>query len=173
MQPATGRIWRALAAWVLMWSFSSSAVAAGNGASPEPPRDLARRLIAWIAAHSEYPAPAIPRIVFLPTRELARRFHGDDAGGPLRVEALYHHPSATIYLCDCWDPDDPVDQSALLHELVHHMQATSHAQGPCRGALEAEPYRLQAEWLSEQGYADPYEAIGIDRFTVEVLSGCD
>ena len=144
------------------------------GDSRENVTTLARRLIAWIAEHSQYAAPEPPRIVFENERALAMRFYGESykSDSPLRVEALYEHATETVFLCDCWHASDMLDQSRLLHELVHYVQRRNKAQSPCSAALEIEPYALQATWLSEQGVKRPYEAIGTDRFTIDVLSSC-
>jgi len=61
-------------------------------------------------------------------------------------------------------------QSFLLHELVHFAQARGGRLGACEGVLEAEAYRLQADFLREEGAID-------DARTVTALSaimgGCD
>lgn len=146
---------------------------APNDSDPEMGAIL-QRLIAWIADNTHYSPPKPPRVVFEDEESLAKRFYGgvptDDE--PLQVKALYDHASGTVLLCDCWDVDDVFDQSVLLHELVHHVQRHNRTVSQCRAALEAEPYKLQAKWLAEQGVPRPYEAMGTDRFTIDVLSTC-
>ena len=49
------------------------------------------------------------------------------------------------------DENDPIDQSVLLHALLHHVQASARVPHRGHGTGEAEAYRLQALWLSQQG----------------------
>ena len=50
---------------------------------------------------------------------------------------------------------DAPSASILLREMVHHMQAINNVEFGCREGAEARGYELQAQWLRENGMADP------------------
>ena len=43
---------------------------------------------------------------------------------------------------------------------------------PCLAARERDAYRLQADWLRQQGVSDPHASMGVDAFTIAVISMC-
>ena len=144
----------------------------------------------WIIAKTGYAAPAPPRIALVPKHEIAqlpdgarsgdqlpqKMVLGDQgpqrAGDSLALLAFYVHANATIYLPETWCPVGLHNQGILLHELVHHVQRFNKVTPSCPAALERQAYDLQATWLREQGIADPYEASGLDQFTVLILTTC-
>jgi len=63
-------------------------------------------------------------------------------------------------------------KSALLHELVHHVQRSNNMEMPCVAAYEWQAYDLQIKWLREQGVEDPYALIGINELGIYMLSVC-
>ncbi|WP_114394650.1 DUF6647 family protein [Oleisolibacter albus] len=67
-----------------------------------------------------------------------------------RVKALYV-PGIVILDPQAFQWDDTDEVSYLLHELVHHVQVSSGRSFPCNNAMEADAYRLQNQWLIEQG----------------------
>ncbi|MGI9367922.1 MAG: DUF6647 family protein [Ruegeria sp.] len=91
---------------------------------------------------------ALPVIEIISAYE-ARFVAGVAEHGNGRTRGLYDPMESTIYLVHPWKPADPQDISVLLHELVHHRQVGHHFY--CLGAQEEQAYRLQEDWLSEQG----------------------
>lgn len=70
-----------------------------------------------------------------------------------------------------WKENSVQDQSALLHELVHHAQMTAGRIFACPQAAEEEAYRLQSAWL--EGHDDSLKAaFQIDPFTYLALTTC-
>ncbi len=63
------------------------------------------------------------------------------------------------------------DQSILLHEIVHHLQISNAIKLPCRSAYDAQAYRLQTEWLKEQGIPNGY-TITMKEGQIEDLEEC-
>ena len=59
-----------------------------------------------------------------------------------------------------------------MHELVHHVQESRALPYPCLAARERDAYRLQAAWLSQQGVSDPLAFMGVNEFTILVVSMC-
>lgn len=114
---------------------------------------LVADLTAWIADNSALDTTAIstmpPQIVFCAPQD-----HLAYGGGELIVEkdmlAAYDLTARRIYLVEPWDITAPRAISTLLHELVHAAQFDS-LEWDCTQAAEWQAYRLQADWLAEQG----------------------
>lgn len=112
-------------------------------------RSLVVLLEAWLDTHTDLSRREVsPKIRVIPwtvaamQTGIAGREHGFTRG-------LYDQRNSTIYLIEPWAPTDEEDVSVLLHELVHHRQAPLNFY--CPGAQEDAAYRLQDEWLREQG----------------------
>lgn len=67
-----------------------------------------------------------------------------------------------------WDPTNIREKSYLLHELVHHAQFLSKRSYPCHRAQEEEAYRLQNQWLIENG-----ERPIVSESWIREMSRCD
>ncbi|MBW7850133.1 MAG: hypothetical protein H3C38_06540 [Rhodospirillales bacterium] len=136
--------------------------------------ELIAALLSWIALHTGFAVGAHPEVRLVSLSELTERYHqgGHPHRSGMRVVALYNPATATVYLSKNWKPDSVVDQSKLLHELVHHLQLTNRVPRLCTGELERQAYELQAAWLAEQGVVTPYNVMQVDPFTVKVLSLC-
>jgi hypothetical protein len=133
---------------------------------------LIASLITWIVAHSSLsPAPA-PHIQFVAKQEMNRLYRGAGNRNFFQVEAFYLPLTATIYLPEGWRANDLRDESVLVHELVHHLQAASRIRMSCPAAFERQAYHLQTEWLSEQGIAHPYDFARLDILTVIIAGSC-
>jgi len=77
-----------------------------------------------------------------------------DAQPGMRSQAGAYFPkTGRIELAPDLDLTTAYGQSFLLHELVHAAQFAEGAdrQAPCPAALEAEAYRVQAQFLHEAG----------------------
>ncbi len=128
--------------------------------------ELVLSLMIWIARTTEQPTAEPPAVV---VRSVTVR----PSLSPLapHLLAFYDEDARTVHLARDWDEFDPIDQSVLLHALLHHVQAGSPASYPCRHAREAEAYRLQALWLSQQGI-DFYQAFGVSPSLIARLDLC-
>ena len=134
---------------------------------------LVATLIVWIAAHSSLAAAQPPHFRFAPKQEMTGVYQGAGTEANfLRVEAFYLPATATIYLPEGWRGGNLRDDSTLVHELVHHLQAANNVRAPCPAALEREAYDLQFKWLREQGVADPYEFTELNALTVILATSC-
>ena len=148
----------------------------GQSATPDEPSsslsivptELVRDLLGWIGAHSDYDVAAAqadpPEIRLCDT--------GDDLpyrDGHTLVEtgeiALYDPRRKLIHLVRPWHPDQPRDQSVLLHELVHHVQLTSRSWY-CLQETEWQAYRLQEKWLAEAGIDPKFDWLWIHTLSV-------
>lgn len=84
-----------------------------------------------------------------------------------RAQAIYI--SGTIILdSDEWDPEDATQVGLLVHELVHHAQASmSPNRWACAQEKEYQAYTLQNRWLAEKD-----ESPFINVAWIERLSQC-
>jgi hypothetical protein len=136
---------------------------------------LTAAVAAWTAERMGLPLPdALPRIVLRTPDEMARlRAGGAPAfhrsGGP--PLALYARDGATILLPSGWSGRDMVEVSVLVHEMAHHLQATSGRPGACPAAAEAEAFAVQSDWLRLFG-GDLGRDLGIDGLYLRLLGAC-
>ena len=128
--------------------------------------ELVLSLLTWIARTTEQPIPAPPFVV---TRAAPVR----PSLSPLAPHrlAFYEAETGTVHLALDWDAVDPIDQSVLLHALLHHAQAASAQTYRCQHARESEAYRLQALWLAQQGI-DFHQAFGVSPSLIARLDLC-
>jgi hypothetical protein len=126
----------------------------------------------WICLQIGCEPPPPPAINWVSQQALAERFYGAKPPTQAYVCGLYDDETQTIFLPDECCPDDLLNQSTLLHELVHHVQEATGMVYPCSAARERLAYELQAQWLQENGVEDPYAAMGVDEFTIMIRSFC-
>jgi len=124
---------------------------------------LVRRLNAVIIDATDHNPPSCPRIGFsaLPT-----------TGSPRAQAGAYFPTTGAIELAPDLDLTTPLGQSYLLHELVHAAQFASGADrhARCPALLEAEAYRVQADFLRQAGL--PRDAVLISLLAMH-LGACD
>jgi hypothetical protein len=112
---------------------------------------LVADLFGVIQALSGQPAPAVmPEVHRVSHAVIQEKF----CNGPCRVRAAYH-PEWGVYIDERLDLErSTFDRSVLLHELVHHVQASAgYYEGrpdDCERATreEREAYAIQNRYLS-------------------------
>ena len=129
-------------------------------------------LLIWICLQIGSEPPPPPDIIFVSEEVLLERVYGDKPHEGAYVCGLYDDKTHTIWLPPECRPDDLLDQSTVLHELVHHVQTVTGMVYPCPAARERLAYELQAQWLAEKGIEDPYAAMEVDSFTIMLRSLC-
>jgi hypothetical protein len=77
----------------------------------------------------------------------------------------------TIYLPEGWTGSTAVEQSLLVHEMVHHLQSLGKLTYDCPQARERLAYTAQETWLarSERSLAGEFR---IDPFMLAVSTRC-
>lgn len=133
-------------------------IALAPARAAEPPRwqqadtlaDLVLVLEDWLDRHSPYPARAARPDIRFVSRHRAHALAPSSAVHDGRRRGLYDPDAQTIYLVRPWSIRDAHDVSVLLHELVHHRQATAR-HWYCPGQQEKPAYDLQQAWLTQQG----------------------
>lgn len=126
----------------------------------------------------------VPTVRYLSECAMQREYEGPafkrcKKDGELRVGAFYVPETNTMTLPEGFDPDNPGDQSILLHELVHYMQDVSgkdvviylSAQCPVR-RIEMEAYAIQFAFLAMRGI-DPVAFQGYSLDQLADRMGCD
>jgi len=142
---------------------------------------LVLALMTWIQAASGLPmAEEMPEVRWVAPQRMAElanpnpdpnRDGAYDRSVTSGYLALYHADSGTVLLRHDWDAGDLRDRSILLHELVHHMQASATRAYPCAGAREREAYHLQGRWLEERG-ANLFELLGMNALFFHAVTRC-
>ena len=114
-------------------------------------KELIVTLALWLTTQGA-PVSPDPVIVYVSQEELQVTFYGT-AGGPSKLGGVYHYDFdksvGTIYLLKDFDPTNKEHQAILVHELVHHHQATNKMQYQCQALYEAEAYYVEQLWRRE------------------------
>jgi hypothetical protein len=120
-----------------------------NSAEPQTLPELVAQLESWLDIHAAQPMRSErPTIRFIDV-DLAVQLAGKHSLAlEVAPRGLYDAETQTISLVLPWSVENPHDVSVLLHELVHHRQATA-GHWYCPGAMELPAYRLQQAWLNE------------------------
>lgn len=161
--------------WLCFFLMSAMALEVRAGALSDRHAELpqlARKLSTWIALHTEYPEPPLPEIRFESQAGLQELcFPGFSHELLPRIRGAYDARSESIYLNNDLDPQNTLDASYLLHELVHHFQARSVGSKDRRlkSLMEAEALRLQLSWLEENGVLDGMEKLGVDERSLRIM----
>ena len=104
----------------------------------------------WLDENSEWSRRvAPPRIRQIGHIEAKAMRIGNGSMQRGRLRGLYDPEREEILLVRPWNPKRAEDVAVLLHELVHHRQAPHHWY--CHAAQELAAYRLQDQWMSENG----------------------
>ncbi len=155
---------------------SALCLAVAAPASVAEPREtpaLLETMTLWLATNFDLPPAAdLPALVGLPAAELVARRYGPEAIVPADgVVAIYDDAEATIFVSEDWTGHTIADLSVLVHELVHHMQATAGMRFACPGEREIVAYRAQDAWLGIFG--ESLESVfDIDTATRRVATAC-
>jgi hypothetical protein len=120
-------------------------------------RSLAAALLAWTTVAAGHSVPDSPPDVVILTEadfkvflcEQVERCHS--ALRPTEILAFFDFASQAIYIPEGFDPDDVEQQSAMVRELVHFLQATAGRGRGCRGVLAQEARQVANRWRAARG----------------------
>lgn len=146
-------------------------------------------MMVWISIQTGFIIPDEPLIVYKTPSEIRLYAYGcyqdpipegnDDicnsntqvAGTP---KALYDPDLGAILLPQGFKPNTILEESILLHELVHHLQYTNNydKEVECGGKLEEQAYTLQDKWLFEKYHTNVWDVVGIGRLLYHILTNC-
>ncbi|WP_287177417.1 DUF6647 family protein [Mesorhizobium sp.] len=127
----------------------------------------------WLVANFRLPpATALPRVVTVPSPKLVEMRYGPGSQvAEGEVMAAYDEASRTIYVTDGWTSRSPADLSVLVHEMVHHLQASAEMRFACPAEREVLAYRAQDAWLQLFG-SDLESAFDMDPAMLLVATVC-
>ncbi len=126
---------------------------------------LVSKLMAWVEEQTGYDAPNQPSVVASQEKfALVMKMNGVHYAD---ARAIYI-PGMVILNNESWEEDEPRQISLLVHELVHHAQLFSNRKYACADAKEYEAYKLQNQWLEEQGEPPFASQSWVDR-----MSNCE
>lgn len=135
----------------------------------------------WITENSDLsPTGKLPELKFINPGMMATcrqavmsKYQAADSrivdDGTFGIVAFYDRKTATIFLSSDWDGSDLADKSILVHELVHHLDASTEDWQPSMDGGERLAYDLQDRFLQANG-SDLFTALGIDPFSRLMLS---
>jgi|SRR5215469_6470672 len=134
--------------------------------------ETVRIYINWIVQQTGWPAANVPPIKITSFAHLRELSGLSSEAEWIRPAAFYSKGEHAIYLAENWNKNDLVDQSILVHELVHHLQIEDNIQFECLGRYEAQAYDLQIQWLRTQGVKDPHKLLHASKTSIETLAEC-
>jgi len=134
---------------------------------------LMKVMIVWLSVNFGLPATdVLPGVHRLPAAQLAvMQYRNMNAASGTDAIAMYDRRTKTIYLRSDWSGKSPAETSALLHEVVHHLQHMASLRYRCPAEREALAYRAQQKWLEMFG-ENLKDDFGIDAFTLKITTAC-
>lgn len=136
---------------------------------------LAASVAAWAAEAGGLPVPAVlPEVRKISRAAMTVLHYGPEmaaSGAVVPVEALYDRANARILLAEDWTGASPRAVSVLVHEMVHHLEASAGVVPDCPAAGEARAYAVQQAWLEGFG-SDLRQTFGIDEVTLQLITHC-
>lgn len=164
------RIAAAISVAAALW-FTTTTPA--TSAEVKLPPSLLHVIEMWLSANFDLPPAAkAPVLATLPASKLVEIRYGLASGvAPGDVVAAYDDASRTIFFQDGWSGYSPEELSVLVHEMVHHLQASADMRFACPGEREVLAYRAQDAWLRLFG-TNLENAFHIDRGTVLIATTC-
>jgi hypothetical protein len=151
---------------------NSLAAKSDVGPSARISSETVRSYINWITQRTGWPDAGMPPIKITSSAHLRELSDLASDAEWIRPAAFYSKSEHLIYLVDSWNKDDLIDQSILVHELVHHLEIEDHIQFACWGRYEAQAYELQIQWLRTQGVNDPNNLLHASEASIESLAEC-
>jgi hypothetical protein len=149
------------------------AAAAPAAAGPQVAPSVLDMMELWLVANFGLaPAGDLPGLVNVAAERLVEIRYGPSTSvSPGDVVAAYDEGNRTILLSEGWTGRSPAELSVLVHEMVHHLQASGKMRFACPAEREALAYRAQDEWLKMFG-TDLESAFGIDGTMLLVATVC-
>jgi len=144
-----------------------------GAAETQAPPPLIDTIEMWLVANFDLePVTSRPDLVTVSASRLVEIRYGPASSVlPGDVMGAYDESGRIIYLSEGWNGRTPGELSVLVHEMVHHLQASADMRFACPAEREALAYRAQDAWLRLFG-TDLESAFGIDPATLLVATVC-
>jgi hypothetical protein len=142
-------------------------------AESQNPPSLIDTIELWLVANFDLKPMANPPelVTVAPSRLVEIHYGSASLVSPGEVMGAYDEAGRTIYLTEGWNGRTPDELSVLVHEMVHHLQASADMRFACPAEREVLAYRAQDAWLRLFG-TDLKSAFGIDAATLLVATVC-
>ena len=126
-----------------------SAVVGAACAEQQSEPSLLETIELWLVSNFDLPPTEnTPELRAMTAADLVALRHGPDSSvSPGDVVAAYDHGSRTIYVIDGWRGHDAAELSVVVHEMVHHLQASAGMRFSCPAERERLAYEAQDAWL--------------------------
>lgn len=114
-------------------------------------------LLTWIGAHSGYSVPdTLPDVVAMTQADfelyLCEQMEQCDSPVPhVEILAFFDFENRTVYVLERFDPKDLEQQSTIVRQLVHFLQAQAGRSRICRGTLVREARQIESQWRVAHG----------------------
>ena len=150
----------------------AAATTAGAAETQTPP-SLIDTIELWLVSNFDLkPATTPPDLARVsPSKLVEIRYGPASQVSPGQVLGAYDESGPVIYLTESWSGRTPEQLSVLVHEMVHHLQASNDKRFACPAEREGLAYRAQDAWLQLFGM-DLKSAFGIDAATLLVATAC-
>jgi hypothetical protein len=145
---------------------------------------LLTTIVLWLSTNFNLPAVYDhPRVEFVSEQRIAELRYPSLLNSELRagasqaqpggwsVIAVYGTSERTIYLPLGWTGKSPAESSALVHEMVHHLQNVAGQSFNCPQEREQLAYEAQEKWLNLMGRTVESD-FGMDAFTLFAMTRC-
>ena len=114
------------------------------------------RIVTWLSQHTAFPPIYNPPKIYIaaPVKLTSSRLDPESgADGSLVVPIIgrYDDTTRTIYLPLGWKTDLLADKSALVHQVIYHLQNLSGQKHECPQARARVAFDAQALWLRQFG----------------------
>lgn len=145
-------------------------------------------IITWLSVNCDLPANYdLPTIIYASPSEITYiRYGAFTATDRKNVQAaqdalpaesrnsvvsVYDLKNHAIILPTGWTAMTPAEQSVLVHEMVHHLQAMAQLKFACPQQREAAAYKAQEKWLKLFDKTLESE-FSLDGFTILANTSC-
>jgi len=100
-------------------------------------------------------ADSIPPVTFMTAAAMCAEAYGrrEKCDADWAVNGVYDMSTGKMALSEDWSAADAQSLGALVHELVHHLQARHYAgqDRPCDGLIERQAYDAESRFLESIG----------------------
>ena len=151
------------------------------------PAEILVSMMIWISSITGLPIPdSLPTITYTDGYTMKRLLFGCDIDPKQYPEicknneptnektiGLYDHHKKVIHLNPYMNKYDPIVQnSVIVHELVHHMQFAANVPHRCFGELEKVAYETQDAYLIENGKKDIVTELDLSPLYLMMIYSC-
>ncbi len=117
-------------------------------------------------------ADDVPPVAFMTAEAMCAEVYGrqEQCDSDWTVNGYYDMATGNMALADDWSTADAQSLGALVHELVHHLQARHYAKTdrPCDGTIERQAYDAESRFLESIG-----AELSIGPFALLMLTSCE